>query len=299
MFKGRKSGGKHLANSEISSPISVSHGVHVDANFEWSGPDAATQFVFGEKLGEGSFGAVFRATHKTSGIDMAIKTIPVLDNDDLGEIEHEIDILKVCAHTHTQEQKRKQTDKEAARQEIAQKCSSPNIVSYYGCFRSGRDFWILMDFCVHGSLRDLMDRMEKPLDERVVAHVCQGALAGLAYLHSKNIMHRDIKAANILLDANGTPKLADFGVSRQMANTWAKTMSLVGTPLWMAPEVAMMKPYTFSVCRAAHTPPASLAFCVCKGTTDLCATNRLMCGRWASRQWRWPSFTRRTQTQPR
>lgn len=89
MFKGRKSG------REISAPRSVTHGVHVDKDFEWSGPDAATQFVFGEKLGEGSFGAVFRASHKNSGIEMAIKTIPVLDNDDLGDIKHEIDILKV------------------------------------------------------------------------------------------------------------------------------------------------------------------------------------------------------------
>ena len=103
-----------------------------------------------------------------------------------------------------------------------------------------------MDFCVHGSLRDLMDHMDKPLQEHVVAHVCMGALAGLAYLHSKNIIHRDIKAANILLDGNGTPKLADFGVSRQMADTWAKTM--VGTPLWMAPEVAKMNSYSFGVC---------------------------------------------------
>lgn len=90
MFKGRKSG------REISAPHGVMHGVHVDKDFEWSGPDAATQFVFGEKLGEGSFGAVFRASHKNSGIEMAIKTIPVLDNDDLGDIKHEIDILKVC-----------------------------------------------------------------------------------------------------------------------------------------------------------------------------------------------------------
>ena len=90
MFKGRKSG------REISAPRSVTHGVHVDKDFEWSGPDAATQFVFGEKLGEGSFGAVFRASHKNSGIEMAIKSIPVLDNDDLGDIKHEIDILKVC-----------------------------------------------------------------------------------------------------------------------------------------------------------------------------------------------------------
>jgi len=207
-----------IVGKEISGPLSVSHGLHVDTNFEWSGPDAAKQFVFGEKLGEGSFGSVYRASHKSAKIEFAIKTIPVQDNDDLGDIEHEISILK--------------------------KCSSPNIVSYYGCFRNGKDFWILMDFCVHGSLRDLMDHMDKPLEENVIANIMQGALAGLAYLHSKNIIHRDIKAANILLDGKGTPKLADFGVSCQMANTWAKTM--VGTPLWMAPEVARMQTYSFS-----------------------------------------------------
>jgi len=213
-------GKKKVIGKEISGPLSVSHDVHVDTNFEWSGPDAVKQFEFGEKLGEGSFGAVYRASHKTAKIDFAIKTIPVQDNDDLGDIIHEIDILK--------------------------KCSSPNIVSYYGCFRNGREFWILMDYCAYGSLRDLMDHMDGPLDERVVAHVCMGALAGLAYLHSKNIIHRDIKAANILLDGNGTPKLADFGVSREMNNMWAKTMTMVGTPLWMAPEVAKMQAYSFN-----------------------------------------------------
>jgi len=220
MFKRKSKSSASKSSSKEISVISVSHGLHVDLNFEWSGPEAASQFVFGEKLGEGSFGAVYRASHKTAGIDFAIKTIPIQENDELGDIEHEIEILK--------------------------KCSSPNIVSYYGCFRNGREFWILMDYCAYGSLRDLMDHLEQPLEERVIAHVCMGSLAGLAYLHSKNIIHRDIKAANILIDGNGTPKLADFGVSRQMTNTWAKTMSLVGTPLWMAPEVAKMQSYSFS-----------------------------------------------------
>ena len=69
---------------------------------------------------------------------------------------------------------------------------------------------------------------------------------GLVYLHSKQIIHRDIKAANILVDAAGTPKLADFGVSKQLSNTWAKTASVVGTPLWMAPEVASMQTYSLN-----------------------------------------------------
>ena len=92
MFK-RKS--KNVAK-EISV-ISVSHGLHVDENFEWSGPEAASQFVFGEKLGEGSFGAVYRASHKTAGTDFAIKIIPTQENDELGDIEHEIEILKVSS----------------------------------------------------------------------------------------------------------------------------------------------------------------------------------------------------------
>ena len=85
-----------IVGKEISGPISVSHNLHVDMNYEWSGPEAAGQFVFGEKLGEGSFGAVFRASHKTAKIDFAIKTIPIQEGDELGDIEHEITILKVC-----------------------------------------------------------------------------------------------------------------------------------------------------------------------------------------------------------
>jgi len=214
----RKSKGKGVIGKEISSPISVSHGLHIDKNLEWSGPEAANQFAFEEKLGEGSFGAVYRATHKSAKMEFAIKTIPIQENDELGDIEQEITILK--------------------------KCSSPNIVSYYGCFRNGKDFWIIMDYCVHGSLRDILDHMDNPLEEPTIASIMMGSLAGLAYLHGKNIIHRDIKAANILIDGNGTAKLADFGVSKQMANTWANT--LVGTPLWMAPEVAKMQQYSLS-----------------------------------------------------
>ena len=95
MFK-RKS---KIVGRDISGPISVSHGLHVDTNFEWSGPEAAGQFVFGEKLGEGSFGAVYRATHKTAKTEFAIKTIPVQASDELSDIEHEISILKVCSIT--------------------------------------------------------------------------------------------------------------------------------------------------------------------------------------------------------
>lgn len=151
-----------------------------------------------------------------------------------------------------------------------------------------------MDYCAHGSLRDLMDQMDQPLEERVVAHVLRGALTGLAYLHSKKIIHRDIKAANILLDANGTPKLADFGVSRQMASTWAKTMSIAGTPLWMAPEVARMESYTYSVCLLLSQ--RGFVLDVFSLTPN---EHRLTSGRWESRRLSLPSSTRRTRRRRR
>ena len=77
-----------------------------------------------------------------------------------------------------------------------------------------------------------MDKAEITLNEDAISCVCSAALKGLAYLHLKNIIHRDIKAANILLDANGTVKLADFGVSASLTQTWASG-DVAGTPFWM------------------------------------------------------------------
>lgn len=73
------------------------------------------------------------------------------------------------------------------------------------------------------------------LSEEEIALILKSVLLGLAYLHSKRKVHRDIKAANILLDRKGVAKLADFGVSAESKYTNAPHKSQVGSPYWMSP----------------------------------------------------------------
>ncbi|EGC30459.1 hypothetical protein DICPUDRAFT_90051 [Dictyostelium purpureum] len=202
---------------DISKPKECQHRVHVDVDFNWSGPHS---FNVEEKLGEGSFGSVFRATHKDSGIPLAIKEFDIFEADDVEPITKEIQILK--------------------------KCNNPYVVSYFGSCRLKSKLWILMDYCALGSLNDVMQSIGKTLKEREIALICQQALQGLVYLHSKQIIHRDIKAANILLTDQGQTKLADFGVSQQIISTFSKG-SIAGTPYWMAPEVLNQSKYNLKV----------------------------------------------------
>uniref|UniRef100_A0A8D0VR89 Mitogen-activated protein kinase kinase kinase kinase n=1 Tax=Sus scrofa TaxID=9823 RepID=A0A8D0VR89_PIG len=100
--------------------------------------------------------------------------------------------------------------------------------------------WICMEFCGGGSLQEIY-HATGPLEERQIAYVCREALKGLHHLHSQGKIHRDIKGANLLLTLQGDVKLADFGVSGELTASVAKRRSFIGTPYWMAPEVAAVE----------------------------------------------------------
>uniref|UniRef100_A0AAR2LNI4 non-specific serine/threonine protein kinase n=1 Tax=Pygocentrus nattereri TaxID=42514 RepID=A0AAR2LNI4_PYGNA len=162
-----------------------------------------------EKLGEGSYGSVFKAHHKETGEIVAIKQVPV--ESDLQEIIKEISIM--------------------------QQCNSPHVVRYYGSYFKNSDLWIVMEYCGAGSVSDIIRQRNKTLGEDEIAAILQSTLKGLEYLHFMRKIHRDIKAGNILLNSEGQAKLADFGVAGQLTDTMAKRNTVIGTPFWMAPEV--------------------------------------------------------------
>ncbi|TCD66979.1 hypothetical protein EIP91_000659 [Steccherinum ochraceum] len=174
----------------------------------------ASQYTLLEKLGTGSFGVVYKAIHNESKQIVAIKQIDLEDtDDDISEIQQEIANLA-------------QVD-------------SDYVTRYYGSFVVNYKLWIVMEFLAGGSCLDLLKA--GTFSEAHIAVICRELLNGLDYLHSENTIHRDIKAANVLLSASGKVKLADFGVAAQLTTTLRHTF--VGTPFWMAPEVIRQAGY--------------------------------------------------------
>ncbi|XP_070697438.1 STE20-like serine/threonine-protein kinase isoform X2 [Pempheris klunzingeri] len=180
--------------------------VHRDVNPEeiWE--------IIGE-LGDGAFGKVFKAQNKQNGTLAAAKVIDTKTEDELEDYMVEIDILASCNHHY--------------------------IVKLLDAFYFEGKLWILIEFCAGGAVDAIMLELERPLTEPQIRVVCKQTLEALIYLHDSKVIHRDLKAGNILLSLDGDVKLADFGVSAKNTKTLQRRDSFIGTPYWMAPEVVM------------------------------------------------------------
>uniref|UniRef100_A0AAR2LNN2 non-specific serine/threonine protein kinase n=1 Tax=Pygocentrus nattereri TaxID=42514 RepID=A0AAR2LNN2_PYGNA len=168
--------------------------------------------VIGE-LGDGAFGKVYKAQNKETGVLAAAKVIETTSEEELEDYMVEIEILATCDHHH--------------------------IVKLLDAFFYEQKLWIMIEFCPGGAVDANMLELDRGLTEKQIQVVCWQMLEALVYLHGKKIIHRDLKAGNILLTLDGDIKLADFGVSAKNTKTLQRRDSFIGTPYWMAPEVVM------------------------------------------------------------
>jgi len=119
-----------------------------------------------------------------------------------------------------------------------------NIVNFLDAFlqEEQSELWVVMEFMEGGALTDVIDN-NPSISEDQISTVCLETCKGLAHLHAQNIIHRDIKSDNVLLDARGNVKITDFGFCAKLTEQRSKRATMVGTPYWMAPEVVKQKPY--------------------------------------------------------
>lgn len=167
------------------------------------------ELVFGAKLGAGGFGAVFRGTFR--GHTVAIKQC------NLGSLETASQVLQEVRYLYN--------------------LRHPRLVSFYGFCSDAQNLVIVMELMVGGSLFSaIFGPCAKVLSfrqqARMVAHVAEG----LTYLHSQNVVHRDLKSQNIVLDEKQTCKICDFGLSLTVESTHLSVLGQTGTPNFMAPE---------------------------------------------------------------
>jgi len=163
-------------------------------------------------LGKGAFGAVYLGKHKQNGDSVAIKKMMISKGNPLKLVLNEVSTLSQLKHV--------------------------NLVAFLGMEApSNTDVFLILEYCAGGTLSTFIEDNGK-MKEFHTRHFSIQLAAGLSYLHSKGILHRDLKPENILLSNKGmeaTLKISDFGLSKP--GGLGKTQSVLGTPLYMAPEI--------------------------------------------------------------
>ncbi|XP_072778395.1 serine/threonine-protein kinase PAK 3-like [Taeniopygia guttata] len=177
--------------------------------------DPEAKYTELETIGRGGFGTVCMAVETATGEEVAIKKISLLEESNSEVCLNEIQTMR--------------GNKNA------------NLVTFVDSYLVDEELWLVMEYMDGGSLHDVI--RETHMAEGEIAAVSRECLQGLDFLHSKQVIHRDIKSHNILLGLDGSVKLADFGLSAQLTAEQSKRRSLVGTTHWMAPEIFTKKPY--------------------------------------------------------
>lgn len=186
--------------------IAVTPAQRIEKHAKVDQVNALDDYELQEQVGRGAYGVVHKALNRKTNQFVAIKVMRS-DEDEFESLMKEIDLLKILNH--------------------------PNIVKYHGFVKTPNTLNVILEYCDGGSLRQLYKRLGHGLPEKQVITYARQILIGLEYLHKQGVVHRDVKAANVLLTESGEVKLADFGVATTVATLHN---TLVGTPHWMAPE---------------------------------------------------------------
>lgn len=197
------------------------------------------KYMKGAMIGSGSFGTVFLALHAVTGELMAVKQVEMPSNrgDALdAKKNHMVEALKLEIS-------------------LLKELKHENIVQYLGSNSDDHHLNIFLEYVAGGSVATMLVNYGS-LGEQLISNFVRQILQGLNYLHSKDIIHRDIKGANILVDNKGTVKISDFGISKRVEASsllhpqqphlkrGGPRVSLQGSVFWMAPEVVRQTAYT-------------------------------------------------------
>uniref|UniRef100_A0A671FA83 non-specific serine/threonine protein kinase n=1 Tax=Rhinolophus ferrumequinum TaxID=59479 RepID=A0A671FA83_RHIFE len=176
------------------------------------------RYEFLETLGKGTYGKVKKA-RESSGRLVAIKSIRkdrIKDEQDLMHIRREIEIMSSLNH--------------------------PHIIAIHEVFENSSKIVIVMEYASRGDLYDYISERQQ-LSERDARHFFRQIVSAVHYCHQNGVVHRDLKLENILLDANGNIKIADFGLSN-LYYQGKFLQTFCGSPLYASPEIVNGKPYT-------------------------------------------------------
>ena len=177
--------------------------------------DPMTKYSNFVKIGQGASGGVFLANYDATNAIVAIKQMGISKQPKKAMIQNELVVMKHNKH--------------------------PNIVNFLDAYLVKGDLWIVMEYMEGGSLTDVVTACI--LTEGQMGTICRETLKGIQFLHSRCILHRDIKSDNVLLSLKGEIKLTDFGFCAQLNDIHVKRSTMVGTPYWMAPEIVSRKGY--------------------------------------------------------
>ncbi|CAB4257282.1 similar to Saccharomyces cerevisiae YLR362W STE11 Signal transducing MEK kinase involved in pheromone response and pseudohyphal/invasive growth pathways where it phosphorylates Ste7p [Maudiozyma barnettii] len=203
----------------------------------------------GARIGAGSFGSVYLGMNATTGELMAVKQVsiqPIIAKEEKQKNGNDKKSKRNISDIH-----KKMVDALQHEMSLLKELHHENIVTYYGSSQEGGNINIFLEYVPGGSVSSMLNNYG-PFEESLIINFTRQILIGVAYLHRKNIIHRDIKGANILIDIKGCVKITDFGISKKLSPFNSKPRpdkraSLQGSVFWMAPEVVKQTATTSKV----------------------------------------------------